>query len=74
MTADERALLGRLSLDEKVSLLSGEGFWSLPPLPHIGLEAIVMSDGPTGVKCAGDTPVRSPVVPCGTALAATWNT
>jgi beta-glucosidase len=32
-----------------------------------------MSDGPTGVKCAGDTPVRSPVAPCGTALAATWN-
>jgi beta-glucosidase len=74
MTPDDRALLERLSLEEKVSLLSGEEFWSLPALPAIGFEPIVMSDGPTGVKCAGDTPVRSPLVPCGTALAATWNT
>jgi beta-glucosidase len=69
----DRALLERLSLEKKVSLLSGEEFWSLPPLPSIGLAAIVMSDGPTGVKCNGETPIRSPVLPCGTALAATWN-
>jgi beta-glucosidase len=69
----DRTLLARLSLEEKVSLLSGQEFWSLPSLPKIGLDAIVTSDGPTGVKCAGDTPIRSPVVPCGTALAATWN-
>ena len=71
MTSDRR-LLARLSLEEKVSLLSGEEFWSLPALPSIGLEPIVMSDGPTGVK-GGDESVRSPRVPCGTALAATWN-
>jgi beta-glucosidase len=69
----DRALLARLSLEDKVSLLSGKEFWSLPALPEIGLDAVVMSDGPTGVKCNGDTPVRSPVAPCGTALAATWN-
>jgi beta-glucosidase len=71
--AADRPLLAVLSLDEKVSLLSGKEFWSLPAIPAIGLEAIVMSDGPTGVKCTGQTPVRSPVVPCGTALAATWS-
>ena len=32
-----------------------------------------MSDGPTGVKCDGSVPIRSPMVPCGTALAASWN-
>jgi beta-glucosidase len=76
MTHDEaadRSLLAQLSLEEKVSLLGGEAFWSLPALPKIGLDAIVTSDGPIGVKCAGETPIRSPVVPCGTALAATWN-
>jgi beta-glucosidase len=72
MTADH-ALLERLSLEEKVSLLSGAEFWSLPSLPSIGLDALVMSDGPTGVKCEGEVPIRSPVVPCGTALAATWD-
>lgn len=69
----DHALLARLSLEEKVSLLSGEEFWSLPAIPKIGLDAIVTSDGPTGVKCGGETPIQSPVVPCGTALAATWN-
>jgi beta-glucosidase len=69
----DRALLARLSLEEKVSLLSGKEFWSLPALPAIGLEAIVTSDGPTGVKGSGEPPVQGPIVPCGTALAATWS-
>ena len=68
---DERALVARLSLGEKVSLLSGRDHWTLPALPAIGLEAIKMSDGPTGVK-GGDEHPDGPTVPCGTALAATW--
>jgi beta-glucosidase len=57
-----------------VALLSGRDKWSLPALPAIGLESIVMSDGPTGVKRDGSLPLRSTLIPCGTALAATWNT
>ena len=68
---DERALVAQLSLEEKVSLLSGRDHWTLPALPAIGLEAIKMSDGPTGVK-GGDEHPNGPTVPCGTALAATW--
>jgi beta-glucosidase len=64
----------RLTLEEKVALLSGRDKWSLPALPAIGLESIVMSDGPTGVKRDGSLPIRSPMIPCGTALAASWNT
>jgi beta-glucosidase len=70
---DDRALVERMSLEEKVSLLSGKDQWSLPALPRIGLGALVMSDGPVGVKGSSDRPVRSPTVPCGTGLAATWN-
>jgi beta-glucosidase len=73
VTASSPAL-ERLSLEEKVSLLSGQDKWSLPALPAIGLDSIVMSDGPTGVKGDGSLPIRSPMVPCGTALAASWNT
>ena len=68
-----QALLERLSLEEKVALLSGQDKWSLPALPAIGLQSIVMSDGPTGVKSDGSVPIRSPMIPCGTALAASWN-
>ena len=73
MTSSTSAL-ERLSLEEKVSLLSGRDKWSLPALPAIGLDSIVMSDGPAGVKGDGSLPIRSPLVPCGTALAASWNT
>ena len=64
----------RLSLEDKVGLLSGQDKWSLPAVPAIDLESIVMSDGPTGVKCDGSLPIRSVMTPCGTALAASWNT
>jgi beta-glucosidase len=73
VTASTSALEG-LSLEEKVSLLSGRDKWSLPALPVIGLEPIVMSDGPSGVKGDGSLPIRSALVPCGVALAASWNT
>jgi hypothetical protein len=58
----------RLTLEEKVALLSGHDKWSLPSVPAIGLESIVMSDGPTGVKRDGSRPLRSPLIPCGTAI------
>jgi beta-glucosidase len=64
----------RLTLEEKVALLSGQDKWTLPAVSAIGLESIVMSDGPMGVKRDGSLPLRSPLTPCGTALAATWNT
>jgi beta-glucosidase len=73
VTASTTALEG-LSLEDKVSLLSGQDKWSLPALPAIGLDSIVMSDGPTGVKANGSLPIRSAMVPSGTALAASWNT
>ena len=72
MDESDRTLLARLSLEEKVSLLSGKDHWSLPALPTIGLDALVMSDGPTGVKGSGDGSIQSSTAPCGTALAATW--
>ncbi|MBB4749049.1 beta-glucosidase [Actinoplanes lobatus] len=68
-------LLGRLTLEEKVSLLTGQDFWSLPAVPHIGLRSLVMSDGPVGVRGTGYTPEDPSVaLPSPTALAATWDT
>jgi beta-glucosidase len=69
---DER--LRTLSLAQKVRLLTGADFWSLPTEPSIGLRRIVMSDGPAGVR--GETwderdPSANP--PSATALAATWD-
>ena len=68
------ALVARLSLEEKVALLTGQDTWSLRPVPSIGLRSIVMADGPAGVR--GTTwDERQPSVnfPSPTAVAASWD-
>ncbi|WP_425245115.1 beta-glucosidase family protein [Streptomyces sp. NEAU-NA10] len=68
------AALGKLDLDAKTRLLAGQGMWSLPALPEIGLASLVMSDGPIGVRgvrWTADDP--SVALPSPTALAATWD-
>jgi hypothetical protein len=51
----ERLLAG-LDLKTKISLLSGRDYWSLPPVAAVGLDALVMSDGPVGVRGTGWAP------------------
>ncbi|MEU9188185.1 glycoside hydrolase family 3 C-terminal domain-containing protein [Streptomyces sp. NPDC048484] len=66
--------LAALDLDTKAHLLAGQDMWSLPALPGIGLESLVMSDGPIGVRgvrWTADDP--SIALPSPTALAATWD-
>ncbi|QOV38603.1 glycoside hydrolase family 3 C-terminal domain-containing protein [Streptomyces ferrugineus] len=68
------AALARLDLDAKARLLSGRDMWTLPALPEIGLKALVMSDGPIGVRgvrWTADDP--SVALPSPTALAAAWD-
>ena len=72
---DLRQRVGRLSLEQKVRLLTGADFWSLYPEPAVGLRAIVVSDGPAGVRGqTWDERDTSANVPSPTALAATWDT
>ncbi len=75
-TADARlhALVGRLTLEEKVRLLTGRDFWSTWPLDSIGLRPLLMSDGPSGVR--GEVwDERSPSLnlPSATALSSSWD-
>ncbi|WP_448059696.1 beta-glucosidase [Cellulomonas hominis] len=67
-------LVDQLTLDEKVSLLTGRDSWSLRAIPRIGLRSIVMSDGPAGVR-GPRWDERDPSVsfPSPTAVAASWD-
>ncbi|WP_314177193.1 beta-glucosidase family protein [Streptomyces winkii] len=73
--ADDRldALVGRLSLEERVQVLTGETDWMLYPLPPAGLRALTLSDGPIGVRGRGLAPTTSAQMPAPSALAATWD-
>jgi len=67
-------LLGQLSLEEKVRILTGQDFWSTYPLPGIGLRSMVLSDGPSGVRGpVWDERDPSLNLPSATALSSSWD-
>jgi beta-glucosidase len=66
--------VGRLSVEQKVRLLTGAGFWALSGEPDVGLRPMVLSDGPAGVRGQSwDERDSSANVPSATSLAATWD-
>lgn len=75
-------LLGRLTIEEKISLLHGDSKFTTAGIPRLGIPVRWLSDGPHGVReeikkdvfsPAGRTDDFSTAFPCGSALAATWN-
>jgi hypothetical protein len=52
---DLRGRVARLSLEQKVRLLTGEDFWALYPEPDAGLRRVVLSDGPAKHFVASDS-------------------
>lgn len=72
--AEVEARLGRLSLEQKVRLLTGADTWTLHEEPDAGLGRTVLSDGPSGVRgTVWDERDPSVNLPSATALAATWD-
>ena len=64
------ALLAKLTLEEKITLLGGINDFYTRPIPRVGIPSFRMSDGPTGVHDYGPTTAY----PAGILLAASWDT
>ncbi|VUC30589.1 unnamed protein product [Clonostachys rosea] len=47
---DVNAVLSKLTLEEKISLLAGADFWQTVPIPEKGVPALKTSDGPNGAR------------------------
>ncbi|KAJ5974959.1 hypothetical protein N7481_008666 [Penicillium waksmanii] len=72
---DIEHVLSELSLNEKVSLLSGIDGWHTSAIPRLGVPSIRMSDGPNGVRGTRFfNGVPSACLPCATALGASFDT
>ena len=77
-------LIGRMTLEEKATMVSGSGWMESAPIARLGIPAIKMADGPFGVRSwagssaitnAASNPVKvlSTSFPAGIAMAATWD-
>lgn len=69
-----QSLVGSLTLEQKVRLLTGADFWAWHDQPAVGLRRVVTSDGPAGVRGElWDERDTSANIPSPTALAASWD-
>jgi beta-glucosidase len=78
MNIEERieSLLHQMTLREKCALLSGKDSWRTVPIDRLGIQSIVMTDGPHGVRATeegGRIYASATSFPTGVSLAATWN-
>ena len=71
---DHSSLVARLTLEQKIRLLTGADSWVLHGESAVGLRPMVLSDGPAGVRGRRfDTANPSSSLPCPIALGATWD-
>ena len=75
MNTDHELLLEKMTLEEKVSLMTGRGIWDANPVDRLEIPALKVTDGPNGARGAGllGTGIPALCIPCGSALGATWN-
>ncbi|HYR14499.1 MAG TPA: glycoside hydrolase family 3 N-terminal domain-containing protein, partial [Mycobacterium sp.] len=72
--SDESELVARLSLEQKVHLLTGLDSWVLHGESAVGLRPMVLSDGPAGVRGTRfDSANPSTSLPSPIGLGATWD-
>ncbi|HAE21173.1 MAG TPA: glycosyl hydrolase [Spirochaetaceae bacterium] len=75
-------LVKAMSLDEKLSMLSGKGFWHTQDIPRLGIKSVMMADGPHGLRKQVDASdhlgltnsVPATCFPPAVTLASSWDT
>ena len=68
------ALLGQMTLEEKIAMVSGSGPWHTAGVKRLGIPPIKVTDGPNGARGDIMSGATAACFPVGVCLAATWNT
>lgn len=77
-----REIVSKLTLEEKIGMIHGAKLFETEAVERLGIPALVMSDGPMGVRQEFQEGTWIPVggsddyvtyLPCNSALASTWN-
>ena len=66
-------LLAQMSLEEKVSMMTGSSMWYSTGVERLGIPRLKVTDGPNGARGESREGATSACFPCGTALGATFN-
>ncbi|MDR2792871.1 MAG: glycoside hydrolase family 3 C-terminal domain-containing protein [Treponema sp.] len=81
MERDIKTLLAQMTLEEKASLCCGDGFWNTTALPQHGIPAMILTDGPHGLRKQLGTAdhlglnesIKTTCFPTAAGTAASWN-
>ena len=78
---DPASLVGQLTLEEKAALCLGSDFWHTAPVERLGVPAVMVADGPHGLRkqpdaadhagLGGSNPATC--FPTASALASSWD-
>ena len=60
-------LIAELTLEEKVTMLSGCDSWQTAPVERLGIPKLKMTDGPNGARGNGVSGAKSASFPVGSA-------
>jgi len=74
-------IINKMSLKEKVSLLSGKDFWQTKDIPRLGINSIFLADGPHGIRKQAEAAdhlglnesIKSTCFPTASAIANSWD-
>ena len=66
-------IINALTLEEKVSLLSGFNSWYTNKIERISIPSIKMSDGPNGVRGDSNSGKSSACFPCAISIGSSWD-
>lgn len=78
---DKKDLISKMTLEEKAGLCSGADFWHTKAIERLGIPAIMLSDGPHGLRKQDQTgdhlgineSIKAVCFPAGCALAASFD-